>query len=143
MFIVDDLSPVSLAEFMSVQNWQAQYRLLTQWGKLIQPKPELRVAEYLLKGCEVSAWLEHVNKNGINYFAFDSDSRVINGLAVLLLAQVNGKTTEEINAVDFYKILQSAGLEKHLTPSRNNGLRAIIARVESLMNESPSGLELL
>jgi len=131
MFTSDDLSSVSLSDFMSAQNWQAQYRLITQWGKLIQPKPELRIAEYSLKGCEVSAWLAHTNKNGINYFAFDSDSRVINGLAVLLLAQVNGKTTANVNAVDFSKILQNAGLEKHLTPSRNNGLRAIITRVEA------------
>lgn len=130
MYNFDDFSSVSLAELIATQNWQAQYRLITQWGKLIQPKPELRIAENLLKGCEVSAWLAHSEKNNIHQFAFDSDSRVINGLAVLLLSQVNEKSTAEINAVDFNKLLIDLGLEKHLTPSRNNGLQAMIAKIK-------------
>lgn len=129
MFNTDDLSSVLLTELLASNNWQSQYRLITQWGKLIQSKPELRTAENLIKGCEVSAWLAHAKKNGVYNFAFDSDSRVINGLAVLLLVQANGKTTEEIRAIEFTQLLKDIGLEKHLTPSRNNGLRAIIARV--------------
>lgn len=129
MFAFDDLSTVSLSELMATQNWQAQYRLITQWGTLISHKPELRIENYVLRGCETLVWLAHAHINGIHRFAFDSDSRVINGLAALLLAQVDNKTTQEINAVDFSQLLLNAGLEKHLTPSRNNGLRAIIARV--------------
>ena len=131
MFTPDDLSSVSLPELIATNNWQSQYRLITQWGKLIQHKPELRKPENLVKGCEVSAWLAHREESGVHHFAFDSDSRVINGLAVLLLAQVQGKTTLEVRELDFERLLLSVGLEKHLTPSRNNGLRAIIARVNS------------
>ena len=133
MFNTDDLSSVSLPELTATPNWQAQYRLITQWGKLVQTKPELRVDENLLQGCEVSAWLAHCTESGIHFFAFDSDSRVINGLAVLLLAQVNYKTAEEIVEIDFAKILEDVGLEKHLTPSRNNGLRAIVLKVSELV----------
>ena len=133
MLISDDLSSVSLPELMASSSWQAQYRLITQWGKLIKNKPELRVDENLLQGCEVSAWLAHSLSDETYYFAFDSDSRVINGLAVLLLAQVNGKTAAEIRAVDFVEFLKELGLEKHLTPSRNNGLRAVVARVRKIV----------
>lgn len=129
MFTPDDLSSVSLPELIAANNWQAQYRLITQWGKLIQHKPELRNPENIIKGCEVSAWLAHRESNGVHEFSFDSDSRVINGLAVLLLAQVQGKTTSEVSELDFAQLLSSLGLEKHLTPSRNNGLKAIISRV--------------
>jgi cysteine desulfuration protein SufE len=129
MYNSDDLSSVSLAELIATKSWQTQYRLITQWGKLIQPKPALRTAENLLKGCEVSAWLAHAEKNGTHSFAFDSDSRVINGLAVLLLSQVNGKAIAEINKINFKQILLAVGLEKHLTPSRNNGLQAIISKL--------------
>lgn len=129
MIVFDDLSSVSLPELIATQNWQSQYRLITQWGKLISIKPELRSTDYLLRGCETLAWLVHSQSNGVHRFAFDSDSRVINGLAALLLAQVDNKTAKEINSVDFLQILLNVGLEKHLTPSRNNGLRAIIARV--------------
>lgn len=133
MFIFDDLSSVSLSELIATQSWQSQYRLITQWGKLIQPKPQLREAVYLIKGCEVSAWLMHTKENELHRFAFDSDSRVINGLAALLLAQVNNKTAQEINAVKFAQILLDVGLEKHLTPSRNNGLKAIVLKVNELV----------
>lgn len=133
MYIFDDLSSVSLSELIATQSWQSQYRLITQWGKLIQPKPQLREAVYLIKGCEVSAWLMHTKENELHRFAFDSDSRVINGLAALLLAQVNNKTEQEINAVKFAQILIDVGLEKHLTPSRNNGLKAIVLKVNELV----------
>ena len=129
MFTSDDLSSVSLPELIAANNWQAQYRLITQWGKLIQHKPELRNPENIIKGCEVSAWLAHRESHGVHQFSFDSDSRVINGLAVLLLAQAQGKTTSEVSELDFAQLLSSLGLEKHLTPSRNNGLKAIISRV--------------
>lgn len=134
MFTPDDLSAVALPELIAANNWQAQYRLITQWGKLIQPKPAVRTAANLVRGCEVSAWLAHAQQAGVHRFAFDSDSRVINGLAVLLLSQVQGKTTLEIRAVDFEQLLLSVGLEKHLTPSRNNGLHALLQKILELLN---------
>jgi cysteine desulfuration protein SufE len=59
---------------------------------------------------------------------------VINGLAVLLLTQVQGKTTPEVRKVDFEQLLLSVGLEKHLTPSRNNGLHALIVKILERIN---------
>lgn len=129
----DDLSSVSFFELRVTQNWQSQYRLITQWGKLINVKPELRRQDFLLRGCETQAWLAHAQSNGVHRFAFDSDSKVINGLAALLLSQVDNKTTAEIHAVDFSQLLVEAGLEKHLTPSRNNGLRAIVLKVNEFV----------
>ncbi len=134
MFTPDDLTSVVLPELIATNNWQAQYRLITQWGKLVQHKPELRTPENLVKGCEVSAWLAHRAESGSHHFAFDSDSRVINGLAVLLLTQVQGKTTPEVRKVDFEQLLLSVGLEKHLTPSRNNGLHALIVKILERIN---------
>ena len=128
----DDLNAVSIAELLAANNWQSQYRLITQWGKLIQPKPDLRTADNLLRGCETPAWLAHRCDNGIHYFSFDSDSRVINGLAALLLSQLQGRASGDIAAVDFAALLTQVGLEKHLTPSRNNGLHAILRRARHL-----------
>lgn len=133
MISQDDLAAVSLAELLAANNWQNQYRLITQWGKLIQPKPEMRKPEYLLRGCETPAWLAHGVVAGRHRFSFDSDSRVINGLAALMLAQIDDKTSLEIETTDFTGILTAAGLEKHLTPSRNNGLRAIMLRAQQLV----------
>jgi cysteine desulfuration protein SufE len=129
----DDFSSASIADLLLAGNWQHQYRLITQWGKLIQPKPAIRTAEYLIKGCELPVWLLHEYICEHHYFCFDSDSRVINGLAVLLLVQLNGKTTDELKAIDVELNLRNLGLEKHLTPSRNNGVNAIIKRCLELI----------
>lgn len=54
----------------------------------------------------------------------------MNGLAALLLVQANGQTSAQLRALDMTAALQALGLERHLTPSRNNGLKAIIARLQ-------------
>jgi cysteine desulfuration protein SufE len=126
----DNLSAVNLAELMAATNWQQQYRLIIQWGKLIQSKPDIRLPANLIKGCELPVWLVHQQQGEQHFFAFDSDSSVMNGLAALLLVQANGQTAAQLRALDMAAALQALGLERHLTPSRNNGLKAIIARLQ-------------
>jgi cysteine desulfuration protein SufE len=127
--ILDDLTQVSAAQLAAANNWQDQYRLLMAWGALIQAKPLLRQPELLLKGCETAAWLQHQQVDELHQFFFDSDSRIIKGLAALLLRQVESKTRAEILALDLPGLLQEVGLAKHLTPSRNNGFAALIAQI--------------
>ncbi len=135
----DDLSAVSLAQLSAVQSWQQQYKLIIQWGKLISPKPALRCADNLIRGCEVPVWLAHMQDQERDYFALDADSNVIKGLASLLLVQVNGKTRGELRGLDLPHGLRTLGLEKHLTPSRNNGLNAIIARINQHLDGTTGG----
>jgi cysteine desulfuration protein SufE len=132
---VDDFSLVSISDLRFAGNWQHQYRLITQWGRLVNAKPDIRIPDNLIKGCELPVWLTHSLTNSRHYFAFDSDSRVINGLVVVLLVHVNGKTTDEMKAADLELMLRSLGLEKHLTPSRNNGINAIIKRCIELIGD--------
>jgi cysteine desulfuration protein SufE len=128
----DDLTCVTVADLMATTNWQQQYRTIIQWGKLIQPKLEMRVAGNLVQGCELPVWITHLARGKKHYFEFDSDSSVMNGLAVLLLVQINGKTTGDIQAVDVASGLRALGLERHLSPSRNNGFTRIMERILSL-----------
>ena len=131
----DDLTSISLNQLRAAQGWQQQYKLIIQWGKRIAVKAEIRRAEHLIRGCEMPVWLVHEQESEQHYFAFDSDSSVMNGLAALLLVQVNGKTRTELLDTDLSLALRDLGLEKHLTPSRNNGLGAIIARIQTLLDE--------
>ncbi len=89
----------------------------------------------LIKGCELPVWLVHEQQGEQHYFAFDSDSSVMNGLAVLLLVQFNGKTSAQIIAGDLAQSMRVLGLEKHLTPSRNNGFNRIIERALLLVGD--------
>lgn len=130
----DDLGDISLPELMAATNWQQQYKLIIQWGKLIRPKPDMRIPANLIKGCELPVWLAHEQEGERHYFAFDSDSRVMNGLVVLLLVQANGKTSAQILERSLVQSLRDLGLDKHLTPSRNNGFSRIIERALALVN---------
>lgn len=132
----DDLTSVSLEALIAADNWQAKYRLITDWGKLITVKPHIRVEENLVKGCETNAWLAHDYINDQHIFLFDSDSRVINGLAVLLLSQINNHPSAKVMELNIESLLQQAGLQKHLTPSRNNGFKRILERARELVNLS-------
>ena len=134
MITRDDLGCVTLSELMAATNWQQQYRLIIQWGKLILPKPAIRVPANLIKGCELPVWLVHEAQGERHYFAFDSDSSVMNGLVALLLVQLDGKTTLQIAEGNLAQSLQDLGLERHLTPSRNNGFGRIIERALVLVN---------
>lgn len=123
----DNLSQVDLDALVVASNWQQQYKLIIQWGKLIKSKPEIRSQENLVKGCELPVWITHSRENGMHWFAVDSDSSVMNGLVALLLVQVNGKADSQLRSLDLTARLYDVGLQKHLTPSRNNGFNTIIA----------------
>lgn len=124
--IHDDLSAVDLHLLRTNRQWQSQYRLLMQWGDFIQPKPPLRTTENKIYGCAANAWLELRNDR----FSFDSESRIINGLAALILAQVE-KGQEPVDN-NWAELLRELGLSKHLSPSRNNGILAMTRRMREL-----------
>lgn len=128
----DDLTEVSLETLMQTKGWQAQYRLIIQWGTLIRLKPELRRDIHLVKGCEISAWLAHDMQRDHHNFIFDSDSRVMNGLVALLLSMINKKHVTELAQLNIKSLLLDTGLQQYINPSRSNGLRAIILRAYTL-----------
>jgi cysteine desulfuration protein SufE len=124
----DDLSSVNIAELRANRQWQTQYRTLMEWGGKIQPKPELRLPENKIRGCSADAWLCRQS----NIFYFDSDSRIINGLAALLLTQVVQEGERMLDVQIWKEVLQELGLQKYLSPSRNNGFQALVLRMNEL-----------
>jgi len=129
----DDFSAVSIEHLLNAGNWQHQYKLIIQWGKLISAKPQIRTTDNVIRGCEVPVWLMHNVSDEKLYLAVDADSNVIKGLIALLVVQVQGRRVEELKHLDLEKSLRGLGLEKHLTPSRNNGLHGIIKRVHEII----------
>src|SRR5690606_29335216 len=112
-------------------NWQARYKLIMQWADCIQPKPALRTEANRVQGCEAAAWLGHCCINGRHWFTLDSEARVVRGLAVVLLLLIDGRTTAELQALDVEAALVRLGFERHLSPSRRNGLRALLTRARA------------
>ena len=118
-------------QFAAANGWENQYRLIIQLGKLLPTLPaEWQQEAFRLKGCESQAWLKgEKSKDGCWHFACDSDARIVRGLIVIVLAALNHQPAAAIHSFDMEGYFTELGLEKHLSPSRGNGLRAIVLAI--------------
>ncbi|WP_323954319.1 SufE family protein [Aeromonas hydrophila] len=121
-------------QFAAANGWENQYRLIIQLGKQLPALPgEWQQEAFRLKGCESQAWLKgEKGEDGNWHFACDSDARIVRGLIVIVLAALNHQSSTAIQAFDMEKYFSELGLEKHLSPSRGNGLRAIVLAIREL-----------
>ncbi|WP_338889363.1 SufE family protein [Aeromonas rivipollensis] len=118
-------------QFAAAHGWENQYRLIIQLGRQLPVLPaEWQTEEHRLKGCESQAWLKgEKSEDGCWHFSCDSDARIVRGLIVIVLAALNHQSAEVIQAFDIEAYFSELGLEKHLSPSRGNGLRAIVLAI--------------
>ena len=118
-------------QFAAAHGWENQYRLIIQLGKQLPALPaEWQQEAFRLKGCESQAWLKgEKSEDGCWHFACDSDARIVRGLIVIVLAALNHQSAAAIQAFDMEGYFTELGLEKHLSPSRGNGLRAIVLAI--------------
>ncbi len=123
--IVEDLS--------FFDDWEQRYQYIIDLGKALPPMPEqLHTPERLVKGCQSNVWIDVSQEGGRLQFLVDSDAHIVRGLLVLVLAAFNNKTPAEILAFDIDHYFQQLDLERHLSPTRGNGLRAMVARIQSI-----------
>lgn len=119
-------------DIKTTASWEERYKKIISWGKNLADYPEeFRDEKFKVKGCQSQVWL-HAERGagGIVLFKADSDALLVKGLIAILLNIYSEKTPEEIlnTPADFVK---EAGLDQHLTPSRTNGLFAMIKQIRS------------
>ena len=123
----------ALDSFEHCSGWEQRARLLMQWGQRL---PELNDADKTeanrVHGCESLMWLVGDQVDGHWQFSAASDARLIRGLVALLLVRVNGLTTQELQQVDLPRWFEQLGLSRQLSPSRSNGLNAVLVRMREL-----------
>ena len=120
-------------DFKNNQGWDRQYRLLIQLGKKLPMLSDIEKTEAnQVKGCESLAWLVIEKQNDDYYFKMDSDTRVVKGLMMILAIVFQGKSAEQIRLIDIHAIFTQLGLLNHLSPSRANGLLAIVEKIQGL-----------
>ena len=128
----DNIDQIDLNTLQQLQGWQARYKQIVVWGKLLTAKPELRCDDYRVRGCETAAWLTHRKTLGAHEFALDADSKIIRGLAALLLKKIQHKTSADLKQLNIDALLIELDLTSHLSPSRSNGFLALAKRALSL-----------
>ncbi|TWC22170.1 MULTISPECIES: SufE family protein [unclassified Pseudomonas] len=123
----------ALQIFQDASGWEQRARLLMQWGERLPPLGETEKCDAnLVSGCESQVWLVGQLQDGHWQFSAASDARLIRGLVALLLARVNGLTAAELQQVDLPGWFSELGLSRQLSPSRSNGLNAVLQRMHQL-----------
>ncbi|MBD1550463.1 SufE family protein [Pseudomonas typographi] len=123
----------ALAEFEVLQGWEARARLLIQWGERLEPLSEAEKTEAnRVHGCESQVWLVAHAHGGTWHFRATSDARLLRGLLALLLVRVNGADSAQLAQLDVAGWFQALGLGRQLSPSRSNGLNAVLKRMAQL-----------
>ncbi|GLX77151.1 hypothetical protein tinsulaeT_04910 [Thalassotalea insulae] len=122
-----------LALFAKQQSWDNKHRQIMLLGKTLKRMEKaLRTEERLITGCESAAWLDISQIAGGRYLLRgDSDAKIIRGLMVIVFSAFNNKTAEQILAFDIHDYFLQLGLLKHLSPSRGNGLLAIVEKIKT------------
>ncbi|MDR9468248.1 SufE family protein [Marinospirillum sp.] len=121
-----------LEEFEMFDNWMDRYQYIIDLGKALPDFPEeWKTAEYKIEGCQSQVWIRPEVRDGRIHLDAISDAAIVSGLIALLLRIYNDRTPQEIldTPPDF---LNKLGLDKHLSPTRSNGLYAMLERIFTL-----------
>ncbi|WP_019027819.1 SufS family cysteine desulfurase [Colwellia piezophila] len=120
-----------IALFTKTKGWDSRHREIMLLGKkLTRMDKALRNETTIITGCESLAWLKvELTSQGLYLFTADSDAKIIRGLLVIVLAAYNNKTAKQIADFDINSYFKQLGLMQHLSPSRGNGLLAIVDKI--------------
>ncbi len=122
-----------VAIMQQFKGWEDRYRQVIQWGKNLPVMPEeLKSEQVTVSGCESLVWLVSKEQDGVWHFCADSDSRIVRGLIAFVIAAYDGKTAAQIHALVIDGYFEQLGLIAHLSPSRGNGLKAIVEEIKAL-----------
>lgn len=117
--------------------WEERYKYIIDLGKQLPVMDDsLKTSERLISGCQSQVWIEPYHVDGKLYFDVASDAFIVSGLLALVMAAYNGKTPSEVLAFDMEAFFTDVDLIKHLSPSRGNGLRSMVARIQSVAKAS-------
>lgn len=120
-----------IEEFSIFNDWLDKYDYLIELGnELPEIDPEYKTDEYLISGCQSKVWLNADYKDGKIWYHADSDAIIVRGIVALLVKALNGQPPEEIIGNDLY-FIDEIGLKQNLSPTRSNGLVAMVKKMKT------------
>ncbi len=118
-----------IEEFSCFDDWMDKYQLLIDLGNDMQPLDACyKTDDNLIEGCQSRVWIVADYRDGLLHFSAESDALIVKGLIALLLRVLSGHSPQEILDADLY-FIDSIGLKEHLSPTRSNGLLAMVKQM--------------
>lgn len=129
-----DTTPDDIIETLSFfDSWEERYKYIIDLGKeLPDLNDDLKEEKYLVRGCQSQVWLVPNQQGNLYFFDVDSDAHIVKGLLAVVLSAFNGKTAESILSFDVDSYFNQLDLVRHLSPTRGNGLRAMVQRIRDI-----------
>jgi len=123
----------ALDEFQQSAGWEQRARLLMQWGDRLEPvSTDERNETTQVSGCESRVWLIGDRQGDHWHFRATSEARLLRGLLAVLLARVNGLDSKQLQHLDAAHWFEQLGLSRQLSPSRSNGMNAVLERMRRI-----------
>lgn len=130
MKTINEAQDEIIDEFSVFDDWMDKYSLIIDMGKSLAPlDPALKTPQNRIEGCQSNVWLDAQYNDGIITFTADSDAILVKGIVSLLVNLLSGRTPDEILNADLY-FIQKIGLNEHLSPTRSNGLLAMVKQMK-------------
>ena len=114
-------------------SWEDRYRYMIDLGKELPAMDHsLRTDDRIVPGCQSQVWIDYKIESGKLIFQVDSDALIVKGLLAIVMAAYNNKTKQEILEFNIEDYFQKLDLIKHLSPTRGNGLKAMVEKIKRL-----------
>ena len=118
-----------IEEFSEFDDWMDKYQLLIDLGSDQEPLDEkYKTESNLIDGCQSRVWLVADFADGLLHFKAESDALIVKGIVTLLIRVLSGHSPQEILDADLY-FIDRIGLREHLSPTRSNGLLAMVKQM--------------
>lgn len=129
MKTINEIQDEIVEEFSDFDDWMDKYQLLIDLGGEQEPIDEkYKNEQNLIDGCQSRVWLQADLVDGKIIFQAESDALIVKGIVTLLIKVLSGHTPDEILNADLY-FIEKIGLKEHLSPTRSNGLLAMIKQM--------------
>ncbi len=127
---IDQIQEEIVEEFSAFDDWMDKYSYLIELGNALEPYNEAhRKEQNLIEGCQSKVWLNAELNDGKVVFEGDSDAIIVKGIVALLIRALSGHTPAEILESEL-GFVEKIGLKEHLSPTRSNGLVAMIKQMK-------------
>ncbi|MCR5315571.1 MAG: SufE family protein [Bacteroidaceae bacterium] len=127
---IEDIQQEIIDEFSGFDDWMDKYQLLIDIGSDQEPLPEqYKTEQNLIDGCQSRVWLQADYSDGKIHFQAESDALIVKGIVTLLIRVLSDHTPDEILNADLH-FINDIGLTEHLSPTRSNGLLAMLKQMK-------------
>ena len=128
---IQEIQDEIIEEFSELDDWMDRYQLLIDLGNEQEPLDEkYKTESNLIDGCQSRVWLQADYRDDKLWFTAESDALIVKGIVSLLIRVLSGHTPQEILDADLY-FIERIGLREHLSPTRSNGLLAMVKQMRA------------